>query len=150
MWPKNIILHHSLTRDNETVSWDAIRRYHTATLGFRAIGYHYGIELVNNRYEILLGRMWYEVGAHCKDEGMNNKSLGICFVGNFDLNRIPKAQWLLGIQLVSSLCMLHSISVTSIYGHKNFSVKTCPGKLFNIDLFREDVKKLIFDQSRFL
>ena len=57
MTPQMIILHHSLTADTHTVSWGAIRRYHTKTLGWRDIGYHFGLELARNHVEVLMGRM---------------------------------------------------------------------------------------------
>jgi len=132
-----IILHHSLTKDSETVSWGAIRRYHK-DMGWQDIGYHYGIELLRDDYEILIGRMANETGAHTK--GYNKDSIGICFIGNFDLIVPPKEAWQLGLKLVRFLCKTYNINKTDIYGHRDFnSNKTCPGNLFDIDKFKKDV-----------
>ncbi len=140
MIPKRIVLHHSLTKDSNTVSWNAIRKYHQETMKWKDIGYHTGIELVGNRYEILTGRMMNEVGAHTSGE--NYDSLGVCFVGNFDLNEPQSEQWNLGIRFVASLCDILHISPSMIYGHHYFnSHKSCPGIKFNMQGFIQQVSE---------
>lgn len=139
MVPVRIILHHSLTKDSGTVSWRAIRRYHVETLGWDDIGYHAGIELVGDRYEILIGRLMNERGAHT--EGYNTGSIGICFVGNFDVDEVPPEQWNLGVKYVASLCDTLKIPVNEIYGHRDFASKTCPGLKFNLDGFKQQVEE---------
>ena len=160
MRPRNIILHHSLTKDSQTVSWDAIKRFHTSyrqggniiskeeamelkgkgeriTSPWKDIGYHIGIELVNENYELMWGRPLYIPGAHCKEQGMNSKSVGICFVGNFDKIEVPNDQWWMGIKLVKFLQILYKIPKEKVYGHREFaSYKSCPGNLFDLDKFR--------------
>lgn len=139
MIPKNIIIHHSLTKDGKTVSWNAIRKYHLS-LGWRDIGYHYGIELVGNRYEILVGRMMNETGAHCKQQNMNNESIGICCVGNFDASLVPHIQWQTCLVLVRSLVDILGVSVGHIYGHNRFAhYKSCPGNNWSMDKFRSEL-----------
>lgn len=137
MTPHKIILHHSLTTDSGTVSWNAIRKYHVETLGWKDIGYQFGIELVGNRYEVLVGRMMNEIGAHTV--GQNSNSIGICFVGNFDDTEVPVEQWALGVRLVRCLCQVFGIQSNEIHGHKEYAVKSCPGKLFDVWRFRSDV-----------
>ena len=140
MTPKFIILHHSLTKDSETVSWQAIRRYHINDLKWRDVGYHYGIELVNGQHEILVGRMQNDSGAHCKQMGMNRQSLGICFVGNFDDGKPPHEMWVMGLKFVRSLMDVFSIDRKAVLGHRELcDYKSCPGFYFNLNKFREQL-----------
>jgi N-acetylmuramoyl-L-alanine amidase len=135
-----IILHHSLTTDGDTVSWNAIRRYHTLELQWDDIGYHYGIEFIDDRYEILAGRMLTDAGAHCRQQGMNRRSLGICFVGNFDLIRPLPVQWDMGLKLVRSLMTVFGVPREHVCGHREFAEeKSCPGVLFDIEQFRGEL-----------
>lgn len=128
-----IILHHSLTKDSETVSWGAIRRYHVQERGWRDIGYHFGIELVGDFYEIFVGRSIKTPGAHTK--GQNLTSIGICFVGNFDIIAPPLPQVERGIYLVKSLLEEFNLGPLDVYGHRNFASKSCPGTQFDMNKF---------------
>ena len=121
-----IIIHHSLTKDSGTVSWQAIRKYHLK-LGWDDIGYHFGCELVHGRYEILAGRPLDKKGAHCRG---HNDSIGFCMVGNFDHHLVPKNQFDLSARYIAGL------GDNEIYAHSEFSSKTCPGKEFDMDRFK--------------
>ena len=142
MKPEYIILHHSLTEDSGTMSWDNIKRYHTSTLGWWDIGYHFGIEVIEDTHQILVGRMMNEAGAHCRQNSMNSRSLGICFIGNFDLDPPSKKMWDLGIKLVGSLQEVFRIPKNHIFGHCEYaSYKTCPGAAFNLGKFRGELTR---------
>jgi N-acetylmuramoyl-L-alanine amidase len=137
MKPEYIVIHHSATKDGVTMSWQAIRDYHVKEMGWNDIGYHFGIELINNRYEILMGRMPNETGAHCKEDRMNQRSLGICCAGNFDEIKPPDAQWQMCLSLVRYWMGIHSIKTGNIIGHRERATyKSCPGKMFDMDEFR--------------
>ena len=163
MRPEAIVLHHSATKDGTTVSWEAIRRYHTSyklagniidpaqvhalvaagmpvEKPWSDIGYHFGIELIGDRYQILTGRMMTVTGAHCTQQQMNRRALGICFVGNFDLAPVPVEQLALGMRLVRSLMDLLNIGLGGVYGHRELATyKSCPGRLFDLKQFRTDL-----------
>jgi hypothetical protein len=147
MTPTEIILHHSATKDSGTVSWNAIRRYHINECCWSDIGYHFGIERIDDTgspddsFEILVGRMPDEVGAHTTGE--NSRSIGICFVGNFDNEPPPEAQWNQGVRLVRWLCKEFGILFSNIYGHRSFAHKTCPGTQFDVEKFKKDVEAFL-------
>ena len=137
MLVSKVIVHHSLTKDGPTVSWGAIRRYHMDPDGpykMDDIGYHAGVELVTNGdvsyYEVLLGRMWNKIGAHTI--GQNDKSLGICFIGNFDEESPPQEQLIVGARLIRYWLELFGLSKNNVFPHWAFADKSCPGKYFSI------------------
>jgi len=144
--PQKVICHHSLTKDSGSVSWGAIRLYHTQTLKrpYKDIGYHVGVELVKSGgelyYEALMGRMWTETGAHVR--GHNLDSLGICFIGDYD-KEVPKPQLVMaGAKVIALWLDLFQLSINDIYSHHNFAPhKSCPGKLFNMELLRDCVRR---------
>jgi len=141
--PMSIFLHHSLTRDDEIVNWTGVRRWHMGLISsspykMRDIGYHFGIEKIKSRHEILIGRMMKDQGAHVR--GWNRDSLGILFIGNFDKKPPPEEQWKLGLNLVSTLCSVFLIPLNNVYGHREFDPnKTCPGTAFDLNLFRSQL-----------
>lgn len=148
MTKTHIVLHHSLTEDGKTVSWSAIRQYHVKTNGWRDIGYHFGIEDINGTLEILFGRLPNEDGAHCQDAGMNRKGIGICLVGNFDAQVPTTELWSKARGLVLYLMDAYKIPAENVIGHREAQAslplskrKSCPGKLFNMDRFRKDLKQ---------
>jgi len=139
MNPEFVIVHHSMTEDSKTASWGAIRKYHMFK-GWTDIGYHAGIEIVRGDLEILLGRRWDKWGAHCKQEDMNRKSLGLCLVGNFDF--YPPAETMLDLatDLIRYWMRLFRIPVSNVLPHRHFATyKTCPGELFDFDSFQQQL-----------
>ena len=140
----HIILHHSLTKDSGSVSWDAIQRYHTDTLGWDDIGYHFGIERIGDAIHCLTGRPLEFVGAHCREQQMNIFGIGVCFVGNFDEDLPDTGALEQGKKLCASLCMILNIPVANILGHRECKPsKTCPGILFNLDEFRNGTSEML-------
>lgn len=141
-----IMIHHSLTKDTQTVSWNAIRRYHVDILGWNDIGYHFGVERVGDEFQILEGRPLSENGAHCKQHNMNAKAIGICCIGNFDEYPPPTGQMLALRTLCVDLCKKFSLLPSeNIVMHRQFApYKTCPGKLFPFQEFVNSLQDEIF------
>lgn len=140
MKPTHIIIHHSLTKDSKTVSWGAIRDYHLG-LGWSGIGYHDGVELARNHVEIFRGRMPDEKGAHCRKDGMNNVSIGICCVGNYD-HTFPSFEIWREAKRVTKFYMRHyGIKANNVHGHGEIdNRKTCPGRNWDMNKFRSELK----------
>jgi N-acetyl-anhydromuramyl-L-alanine amidase AmpD len=145
----HIVIHHSLTKDSGSVSWGAIRDYHLAK-GWRKIGYHYGVEMVGDFYEILIGRFSNETGAHAREMGMNRIAIGICVVGNFD-NEVPSHTLLTRVRnLVLWKMDEYEIPTQNVIGHREVGqmagfdwrkgeYKSCPGSQFDMAAFRRSL-----------
>jgi len=141
--PRRIIIHHSATEDSRTLSWGAIRRYHTEVNGWADIGYHAGVECIRDGYEAIIGRPWVEPGAHTKGE--NRDSLGFCFVGNYDAQEPHESMMRVAARsvLVPWLA-IYELDLDRIFGHRDFAAKTCPGRLFDLGKLRD----IVADEAR--
>lgn len=129
--PSRIIVHHSLTKDSETVSWIAIRDYHIKILGWADIGYHAGVENLRGQFEGLFGRPWDIPGAHCKEN--NHDSLGICFVGNYDEREPHDDMLAVGAKILKIWMNHYGIEISKIFTHNYYNAaKTCPGSRFDM------------------
>jgi len=109
---------------------------HPSSLGFY-IGYHYYIEKDGSVHQ---GRADTDVGAHCK--GYNDKSIGICLAGNFDLTLPTLAQTDSLAKLLTEKSVQYGIPKEKIVPHRAFAVKTCFGKNLRDDWARNLVKAL--------
>jgi len=133
---KYIVLHHSASPDGRILKdFDAIKAEHLRR-GYRDIGYHWVIELVNGVFVATPGRAEWEDGAHCP--GRNQDSIGICCVGNFQKD-IPSEQL---YRFVAAKCrdIMTRHPIKEIGGHRDYFATVCPGTNFNVDHIRQLVK----------
>lgn len=132
------MIHHSLTKDGATVSWKTIEEYHKQTNGWLDIGYHAGIELINNTHYALLGRDITQRAAAVKEQDMNGKALHVCCVGNYD-EVLPQREMLVVLinRVLHPWMTQFNIPAKNVRAHRDYAnYKTCPGKLFNMDELR--------------
>jgi len=121
-YPEYLIVHHSMASENQTVQ--SIENYHL-DLGWEGVGYQY---LINFLGEIWKGRPEYYHGAHCKEQGMNTKSIGICLIGNFDKKLPTEAQIISLKALMKDIQARYNIPNNKIVPHRHFApYKTCYG-----------------------
>ncbi len=142
--PECVIIHHSLTKDNEVLSsFDAIRNNHINVRKFRDIGYHWLLEYVNRKLVWREGRKETEVGAHTKELGMNAKSIGICVVGNFDEMPPTAAIYKAVAEKIKEIEARWGKEM-AIFGHGRFATyKSCPGKLFDLNKVANLVRPVV-------
>lgn len=135
-----ILIHHSLTKDNEVPDWDAIRRYHMEVNGWRDVGYDFGLERQSGDLVVRTGRPLTISGAHTV--GFNNNSVGIMVCGNYDLYPPEEDKLDLLELLVRGLMSKYGITSDKVIGHGEANkmignyFKSCPGSMFSMPDFR--------------
>jgi N-acetylmuramoyl-L-alanine amidase len=119
-----------------------IRAYHMLK-GWRDIGYHWVI------YEdgtIHPGRPEKLPGAHV--EGLNQHTLGVCFIGNGDKAPLTADQLRAGALFLAKKCTQFRIKPTDVLGHRETTHlvppalathKTCPGTQVSMNELRQAV-----------
>lgn len=124
--PNKIIVHHTAAVE-PTPQFDAINEWHKARefplsrLGWY-VGYHIVIEKDGTP---VIARELSEEGAHTVGE--NFSSIGICLVGNFDVEMpTPEQVETLAIYL-HAYCIAYNIKENQIFPHRKYANKDCYG-----------------------
>jgi GT2 family glycosyltransferase len=136
--PDWIVIHHSAT--DELCSVTKIRQAHLDR-GWDDIGYHW---LIDQQGFLHKGRPDHIPGAHVL--GFNERSLGICVIGNFDLSAISDAAFETLGNFLCILCVKYAIPVENIIGHNdapNASSTDCPG--LNLKSLLPELRKFVYD-----
>lgn len=119
---QTIVIHHSVIYggdDDRTVR--EVQRTHQQERGWADVGYHFLIGKQGGIYE---GRPVEVRGTHV--EGYNTGSLGVCFLGNFQVDAVNPAQFDAAQRLLRWL--VAQFYITHIAGHRDFNPQTeCPG-----------------------
>ena len=126
----HIIIHHSEDEDTERDDWYGIDRYHTVDKGWSEVGYHFGSEIYNGKHVVCIGRSLAKAGGHTM--GMNEVSIGICLVGNYDFHEPIQEQYDLLGELCRTLMIQFDIPIENVKRHSDYSEKTCPGRMFDM------------------
>lgn len=139
MKKSHVVVHCSDTKDSGTLSWPVIRRNHKA-LGYVDVGYQIGVEWQDRpevdgdgHYEVMLGRPLDADGAHCPGHDMNRHSIGICFVGKFDVAGPQEEMLQVAANHLRPIMQALGIPADSdhVHPHREYDdSKTCPGLQF--------------------
>lgn len=146
-----IVIHHSASETGDAASFDVYHR----SRGWSELGYHFVINNGERQPDGLVevGGRWrnQRPGAHSRSPGgeFNDRGIGICLVGNFQMHPPTPAQWEAVVRLCAHLCRTYQISPTNIIPHHAATPTTqCPGQHFDIDRLRQDVTERLRTQPR--
>src|SRR5262249_31675440 len=84
-------------------------------------------------------------GAHAKtpDNQFNDYGIGICLVGNFDVDRPTAAQIQSLNRLVAYLMKTYNIPANHVLGHRETKPTDCPGRNFSVVAVRKAAAQMI-------
>lgn len=135
--PQYITLHHTTTPNNDSLTPErrikAVQHYHMTADTTRTpakkpwsdIGYHF---LISPDGRIWQGRENVErTGTHVR--GHNKNNIGIAFLGNYQVAKLPQTMLDSAARLIAWLCNKYTITCASshIKGHREWAATTCPG-----------------------
>ncbi len=150
--PQRLIVHHSYIPNQSqykgAASIRGIQSYHMddPKTKWNDIGYHF---LIGPEGTIYQGRPETVVGAHCSP---NTNSVGICLIGDYDPGKdpIPPVMEESLIKVLSWLAATYRVDPrVNLYGHCDFSTKSCPGKNVydRLPQYKETLIQIIGDKK---
>jgi hypothetical protein len=142
---KWIVIHHSATPAGNAAVFDKMHR----DKGWDELGYHFviGNGTQSGDGQIEVGPRWpkQKWGAHAKtpNNEFNERGIGICLVGNFDVERPTPAQVRSLTRLVAYLMKTYNISARDVIGHGETKATDCPGRYMNVAAVRRAVAQAL-------
>ena len=136
---KWIVIHHSASPSGSMAVFD---KEHKAK-GWDGVGYHFvignGTNSGDGQIEVTPRWPIQKWGAHAKtaDNRFNEYGIGICLVGNFDMERPTSAQMRSLTRLVAYLMHTYHIPANNVLGHRDTKPTECPGRYVNIAAIRQ-------------
>jgi hypothetical protein len=146
---KWIVIHHSAT---PTGSMSFFDKEHKAK-GWDGVGYHFvignGTETGDGQIEVTQRWPLQKWGAHAKtiDNRFNEHGIGICLVGNFDVERPSPQQMRSLARLIAHLSQTYRISPQNVVGHRDTKPTDCPGRFVNIASVRSAAGRTTADAT---
>jgi N-acetylmuramoyl-L-alanine amidase-like protein len=144
-----IVIHHSATSYGSAAIIDTWHRQR----GFDCLGYHWVIDNGNGNPDgmIEVGPRWpiQKWGAHTRtaDNRFNDFGIGICLVGNFDVDHPTPAQIKSLVRLVTYLMRTYHIPLNHVIGHSDAKPTDCPGKYLSVAHIRDLVQQELADEG---
>ena len=142
-----IVIHHSDTPTGSAAAFDKMHR----EKGWDELGYHFviGNGTQSGDGQVEVGPRWpiQKHGAHAKtpDNRYNDFGIGICLVGNFEVQRPTPAQLRSLAKLVAFLQETYNIPSSCILGHRDCKPTLCPGANVSIPLVRRMASQVLVD-----
>ena len=136
---KWIVIHHSATPAGSAAQFDRSHRQK----GWDELGYHFviGNGTGSRDGQIEVGSRWpkQKYGAHAKtpDNRFNDFGIGICLVGDFDIDRPTAAQVRAVAKLAAYLMQTYHIPPNRVIGHCDAKPTDCPGRHFSVAQVRQ-------------
>jgi hypothetical protein len=131
---KYIVIHHSATPAGGAAAFDKMHK----AKGWDGLGYDFvignGTDTRDGQIEV--GFRWKQqlVGAHARtaNNAFNEYGIGICLVGNFDIDKPTPAQMASLARLTAHLMKTYRVGEANVIGHGDTKATDCPGKFLNI------------------
>ena len=155
-WDSIVKYHTSYRIDFDIVTREEFEKRLTAHKGkvfqkpWNAVGYHAGTEMMNGKPVFSWGRALSMACAHAGVASVSNKFnedfIGICCIGNYDPISPDPALWDFNLEVTRAFMAAFKISKEQVIGHREVfdrlkipRQKSCPGKSWNLDLFRAEL-----------
>jgi len=146
---KWIVIHHSATPSGSAAKFDKEHR----AKGWDELGYHFviGNGTMSGDGVVEVGPRWpkQKWGAHAKTPGneYNDFGIGICLVGNFDVQRPTSAQQQSLAKLVAYLMKTYNIPADRVIAHGSTKATDCPGRNISIAAVRKSATQVLLAEG---